>query len=214
VIIRFFQGELEMHSQFIRHAALLVLACVGLSAMAKPAAPEWKAELQDHGNRYLTWSATVPLMGKPTKINLAFQCNPKSEKDVHGTLGFDLYIHGIAALKPFAFDDFDGPDAKAGADGRKLMAVTVTRKDKPPIKFHFAPNGFTPHITNFGFGVADLSKLAKSESRSLLQALAGNDAETLMISITDPRNAKLSLQFTVPVAGRQAEFRTLMTGLK
>lgn len=195
-------------------AVLLMLACVGISASAQTDSAEWKAELAENGNRYLTWSASVPLLGKPTEINLAFQCNPKSENDVHGTLGFDLYVHGVDALKPFSFDDFDGPDATAGADGRKLMVLTVNRSGKPPLVLRVAPNGFTPHMSNFGFGMADMSELAKSDSRTLLEALASDDAESLNVSITDPRNAKLKLEFTVPVAGKQADFRTLMTGLK
>lgn len=195
-------------------ALLLMLACVGLSASAQTGSSDWKVELAENGNRYLTWSATVPLLGKPTEINLAFQCNPESDKDVHGTLGFDLYIHGVAALKPFSFEDFDGPDATAGADGRRLMALTVARNGKPPFVLQVAPNGFTPHMSNFAFGMADLSTLPKSDSRTLLKALASDDAESLTVSITDPRNAKLKLEFTVPVAGKQADFRSLMTGLK
>lgn len=199
----------------VRVGALLVmLACVGISASAQTASSEWKAEKAENGNRYLTWSATVPLLGKPTKINLAFQCNPESEGDVHGTLGFDLYIHEVAALKPFSFEDFDGPDATAGADGRKLMTLTVARNGKPPFVLQVSPNGFTPHMSNFAFGMADVSELPKSDSRNLLAALANDDAESLKVSITDPRNSKLQIEFTVPVAGRQADFRTLMTGLK
>ena len=106
----------ELTRRTLQCLALLLTACMVSTVSAQPHDATWTAEVQEGGNRYLSWSATVPLLGKPTKINLAFQCNPKSEKDVHGTLGFDLYLHGIAALKPFSFDDFDGPDAKAGAD--------------------------------------------------------------------------------------------------
>jgi hypothetical protein len=94
------------------------------------------------------------------------------------------------------------------------MVLTVSRSGKPPLVLRVAPNGFTPHMSNFGFGMADMSELPKSDSRTLLEALATDDAESLNVSITDPRNAKLKLEFTVPVAGKQADFRTLMTGLE
>ncbi len=184
------------------------------SLVQASSAGTWKAELAKNGNRYLTWSASVPMLGKPTKVDLAFQCNPKSVKDVHGTIGFDLYLTGVAALKPFAFDKFEGPDATAGQDGRQAMVLTVTRKGKAPLVIKLTPNGGIPDDGKFAFSMADMSKLAKSDSRTLLNALASDDAESFQVSITDPTNAKLKLEVTVPVAGKQADFRTLMTGLK
>lgn len=198
----------------ITRVSLLCFTSLALMASAQGVAGKWEAEKTDNGARYLSWNATVPLLGKPTKVNLAFRCDLTNTKEAQGTLGFDLYVHGVAALKPFAFDDFEGPDATAGADGRKLMELTVARKGKAPLVLRVAPSGFTPHMTNYGFGVADVSKLAKSDSRTLLTALANDDAESLKVSITDPKNAKLKLEFTVPVAGKQADFRTLIAGLK
>ena len=205
-----------MRFEFVRdvvlHVSLLMLTCASLAAPAQTTPGSWKVTPAING-RSLTWSSTVPLLGKPTKVSLEFTCDPKSVKDVYGTLGLELAISNAAALKPFSFDDFDGPDATAGADGRKHLELTVTRKGKPPLVIKSTPNGGS-HDPNFNFSFQAMSKLPKSEPRTILTALASDDAETLKIVITDPRNAKLKLEVTVPVAGKQADFRTLMTGLK
>ncbi len=189
-------------------AALLVLCAQ--SAFAAAPAGKWTAEVQST-TRFLSYTATVPLLGKPTKITLAFSSDPTHTKDVNGTIGFDLYIDKIAALAPFAFDDFDGPDAIT-AD-RTLMVVTIARKGKPALTFKLSPNGFHPHETNFAFGVAEMSHVPVSEPKTIVRALAAG-AESLRITITDPRNAQRKLDVTVPVAGKEAEFKALLAGLK
>ncbi|MDX2220498.1 MAG: hypothetical protein SF172_15885 [Burkholderiales bacterium] len=193
--------------------AVALLCFTAIAATAQPAGT-WKTDKLGDTGRTLTYEATVPLLGKPTKINLVFMCDPVSKGDVHGTVGFDLYLHKIAALKPFSFDDFEGPDSVAGDKGRKPMELIVKRKDKAPLVLKVVPNGFTPHVTNYGFGMADVSKEPKSDSKTLLRALESPDAESLQIIITDTRNPKLKLDLTVPVAGQQAAFKTLLTGLK
>lgn len=190
-----------------------LLCATSLAATAQPAGT-WKMDKLGDTGRTLTYEATVPLLGKPTKINLVFLCDPVSKGDVHGTVGFDLYLHKVAALKPFSFDDFEGPDSVAGDKGRKPMALIVKRKGKPPLRMDVVPNGFTPHMTNYAFGIAAMSKEPKSEAKTLLRALEADDAESLQIIITDTRNPKLKLDLTVPVAGQQAEFKKLLAGLK
>ena len=61
--------------------------------------------------------------------------------------------------------------------------------------------------------VADVSHVA-SEEKTILQALGTAGAESIRIVITDPRDAKLTLDITVPVAGKQAEFQALLKGVK
>ncbi|MBL8516803.1 MAG: hypothetical protein JNM76_07510 [Betaproteobacteria bacterium] len=190
-----------------------LLCATAIVASAQPAGT-WKTDKLGDTGRTLTYEATVPLLGKPTKINVVFQCDPISKGDVHGTVGFDLYLHKVAALKPFSFDDFEGPDAVAGDKGRKPMALIVKRKGKPPLRMDIVPNGFTPHMSNYAFGIAAMSKEPKSEAKTLLRALEADDAESLQIIITDTRKPSLKLDLTVPVAGRQADFKALLTGLK
>lgn len=193
--------------------AATLLCFTAIAANAQPAGT-WKTDKLGDTGRTLAYEATVPLLGKPTKINLVFMCDPVSKGDVHGTVGFDLYLHKIAALKPFSFDDFEGPDSVAGDKGRKPMALIVKRKGKAPLRLDVVPNGFTPHMTNFGFGIADMSKEPKSDAKTLLRALEADDAESLQIIITDTRKPSLKLDLTVPVAGQQAEFKKLLAGLK
>lgn len=190
-----------------------LLCFTALAASAQPAAT-WKADKQGDTGRTLAYAATVPLLGKPTKINLVFMCDPVSKGDVHGTVGFDLYLHKVAALKPFSFDDFEGPDSVAGEKGRTPMALIVKRKGKAPLRLDVVPNGFTPHTANFAFGIAAMSKEPTSDAKTLLRALEADDAESLQIIITDTRKPTLKLDLTVSVAGQQAEFRKLLTGLK
>ncbi|MBP6783781.1 MAG: hypothetical protein KA152_08335, partial [Verrucomicrobiales bacterium] len=59
-----------------------------------------------------------------------------------------------------------------------------------------------------------VSKESSSVPRSILEALAKNDVESLKVTIADPANPKLTLDLTLFVAGRQAEFQALLTGLK
>ena len=112
-------------------------------------------------------------------------------------------------MKPFNFSDFDGPDARPG----KLMLVTVNRKGKPALTYRLAPNGGTPHESNFVFGIAEESRVAKSDAKSILKGLSDN-GESMEIAITDSRNGNLKIELTVPVADKRAEFKALLAGLK
>ncbi|TAG44905.1 MAG: hypothetical protein EAZ30_16645 [Betaproteobacteria bacterium] len=195
--------------------ATFVLALAsGLSmvvgAQTTPAG-KWTAERTETGMRSLSYDATVPVLGKPTRVTVSFYCDTFTSKMVHGALGFDLFVDKVAALKPFRFDDFEGPDALS--NGKKLMRVSIIRPGKPTYTVNVNPSGSTPAEGNFVFGVMEVSKLAKSTPRTMLQMLA-DGAERFEITITDTKNPKLKLEIVVPVAGKEADFKTLMTGLK
>ncbi len=191
-----------------------LFAALSISSAANPtAAPQgkWVAERTDQGQRSLSYNATVPLLGKPTRVTVSFNCDLLVSKQINGTLGFDVYVNNVAALKPFRFGDFEGPDATT--NGRKLMRIAITRSGKPPYSVELVPSGSTPAEGNFVFGTAEVSKLAKSAQRTLLQMLA-EGGERFDITITDPKDPKLKLEISVPVADKQAEFKTLISGLK
>jgi hypothetical protein len=190
----------------------VVLLVLPVSADAQPsAAATWKASVAENGVRYLTHDTTTTLLGKPVRVSLKFQCDLTRSKAVNGTLGFELHLPAVAALAPFHFEAFEGPDAVAG--DRKLMQVTIARGSRPPLSLSLAPNGWSPEGTDFAFGVAEVSHVPVSDAKTILRALA-DDAVSLRIAITDPQNAALKLDLTVPVAGRQADFKTLLAGLK
>jgi hypothetical protein len=52
-----------------------------------------------------------------------------------------------------------------------------------------------------------------STPKSILRAI-GDDAEELRFTITDYRNAKLKIELTIPVAGKQSDFKALLSGVK
>jgi hypothetical protein len=191
-----------------------VFAALSTISAANPTpAPQgkWVAERSDQGQRSLSYNATVPLLGKPTRVTVSFNCDPLVSKQINGTLGFDVYVDNVAALKPFRFSDFEGPDATT--NGRKLMRVAITRPGKPLYTVDLMPSGSTPAEGSFVLGTAEVSKLTKSPQRTLLQMLA-EGAERFDITVTDPKNPKLKLEISVPVADKQAEFKTLISALK
>ncbi len=191
-----------------------LFAALSIISAANPTpAPQgkWVAERTDLGQRSLSYNATVPLLGKSTRVTVSFNCDPLASKQINGTLGFDVYVDNVAALKPFRFADFEGPDATT--NGRKLMRVAIARPGKPLYTVDLMPSGSTPAEGSFVFGTAEVSKLAKSPQRNLLQLLA-EGAERFDITVTDPKNPKLKLEISIPVADKQAEFKTLISGLK
>jgi len=197
-----------MKTPNIKQTILAVLAAGSLALNAGEAGI-WKPASSD-SRRTLTYSSTQTLLGAPTPVAVEFQCDPKSGNQVFGTLGFDLTIGKTSVLKAFPFDDFEGPDAKASAS----VHAVLTRAGKPALTLKSQASGSVPDENAFCFSVAELSKQKKSVPKSLLQALAEPGAESLLITVSDPRDPKLALQVTVPVAGRQAEFQALISGLK
>lgn len=202
-------------------AAALSLTLLGLSIPAQAAkvrqavavastAGAWQSA-QDGSMRQLDYSAKVFLLGKASTIQLAFYCDNTETKDVHGTLGFDLYLNDIATLKPFDFDAFEGPDASTG--GKKLLRTTLYKGGKVIQTLDFSPSGSIPDQGAFAFGVSAITAEAKTDQKALLRALESG-ADILMISITDPGNPKLKLEFPVSVTGKESEFKTLLSDVK
>ena len=190
-------------------AAIAALAlCIALAAHAQPA---WEPLEQASGAAKLRYHATVELLGKPTPVQLVFHCDPHSDAAAKGALGFDLFIDGAKALAPFAFDDFEGPDAPALR--KPLLRAIVHRKGKVPLTFQVAPSGWYDTTDRFAFGMSALSSASRSTPRSLLNALGAGSADRLTLEITDFRRPDVKLAFDVPVADQAAAFRALLAGL-
>ena len=172
--------------------------------------PTWRAHTTDTGTRYLDYVATVPILGHQIPIGLSFRCDLTETKDIHGTVGFDLYIRNTKPLKAFHFEDFEGPDAVTF--DRKLMKVTVLRTQKPSVDFEFSPSGGVPSDGYFFFGISDVST-AKSKEKELLKNLASG-ADKARITITDSRDSAVKIELEVPLSGRESDFKALLKGLK
>jgi hypothetical protein len=196
----------------LRAGLLTLCASVAMMAVAQTTpTPKWETSKLDNGARHLSYYANAPQLGKPTPFMVNFFCYPLSTKTEKGMLGIEIYVDNVASLKPFKFDDFDGPDA--ATNGKKLLRIAVNRPGKPAYVVDSMLSGWTPGPKNFAFGIAEESRRAKSVEKTVLQALA-EDAESLQLTVTDPRNPKLKLEFRVPIAEKRAEFKTLLTGLK
>ena len=200
-------------TQFSARLVLATLfACLPAVAMAQAAtAAKWQASKTENGTRYLSYSSTSPQLGKPTPHTVTFSCNPVSTKTEKGMLGIEVQLDDVASLKAFQFDAFEGPDATT--NGKKLLRISVVRPNTPPFTVDSLLSGWTPDTNKFAFGTAQESQRAKSTEKTVLQALA-TDAESVQITITDPRNSKLKLDFIVPVSGQRDAFKTLLSGLK
>lgn len=196
----------------VRFGLAAVLTSASLLSMAQTAPPaRWLVSKLENGTRHLSYTATAPLLGKPTTFMVTFFCYPYSTKNVKGMLGIDIYVDNVATLKPFQFDDFEGPDALA--NGKKLLRITVNSPGKPPYVVDSLLSGWIPDVSKFAFSVSEESQRAKSFQKTVLRALV-DDADSLQVVITAPRNPKLKLEFNVPVANQRTEFKTLLTGLK
>lgn len=176
-----------------------------------PAGTTEKWETSSQADRHsLTYSSTAGLSGISTPFSVEFQCDPKSTREIHGTLGFDLTIRNTSKLTVFPFDDFEGPDAAAAP----VVKATVARSGKAPLTFVTTASGSIPSNNQFCFGVSEPSRKSRSTPKSILQALAAADTESVQITVADPRNPALKLEVQIPVAGRQADFQRLLSGLK
>ncbi len=171
---------------------------------------KWKATHQA-SLRTLTYDATVTLLGKQAPVRVRFTCDVTNTKNAKGFLSIDVNFVKAPALRPFHFDDFEGPDATT--NGKKPMTVTVVSKGKAPLTRRVDVSGSTPEADQFVIGFGTDSNIKNSFERQVVRALA-DGAETIQITITDPRDTKLKLDITVPVADKQAEFKTLITDLK
>jgi hypothetical protein len=86
------------------------------------------------------------------------------------------------------------------------------RAGRAPASFTFAQTGSYPRADSFTFSVSALSHAAGSRQKALLTAL-GEGGDTLRLTITDFRSAALKLDLSIPVAGKQADFKALLAGL-
>lgn len=187
---------------------LLLPACL----MAQSDAPPGWSASQQGSTRMLNWNGVVSLLDQQTRISLRFSADPTHTRELTGAVGFDLYLpDDVAALAPFNFDDFDGPDAPAAE--HDWVQITVERKDQQDLVLHTSASGWTPDGNNFAFGVNALSYEKDSVPRNLLVALAAG-AERVRISITDPQVTTRKLEFVLDVTGQQAAFAELLTDLR
>lgn len=191
--------------------AVALMALAHLSAAQGVPDAQWQVSKAANGTRYLAYSAHATVLGKQVPQTVTFFCNPVNTQTEKGALGIDVQFNQVAALKPFPFDAFEGPDATT--HGKKLLRLTLTRPDKPDTRVDLDANGWTPDHNQFSFGIAAESQAPKSTEKAVLQALA-TDAETLQITITHPRNPKIKLEVQVPMAGQRGEFKALLAGLK
>ena len=194
-----------------RQALVALLCGAWLLAAAQPVPDgKWLASTLPNGTRLLSYTSPAALLGKPSTVNVGFFCSPVSTKTERGMLGIELTIQGVAALKRFQFDAFEGPDAIT--HGRKLMRLAVKRPGKPDWVVDLSPNGWTPDTDRFTFGIAQESRRARSTEKALLQALA-EDADALHLTVTDAVDRTLQVNVTVPVSGRHSDFKALLAGL-
>lgn len=186
---------------FMKPSIHLIAAAAALVSASFSHAGSWQ-EAKAHDRSTLTYSDDV--------CTVTFSCDPTSEKDMEGTLGFDLGVKGAGESARFPFSEFEGPDAAASP----VVTVTITRQAGAPLEFTAEASGSFSDESTFTFGVAEVSKKAKSVPRSILEALAEPGADSLRLVVADPRPSGKSLQFTIPVAGRGEEFQKLIACLK
>jgi hypothetical protein len=181
-----------------------------LSALAADSNGKWEASRSGSG-RALTYTGVATVLGKATPVTVKFFCDTTYTANEKGALGFDLTLGHVAALAPFHFDDFEGPDAPAVS--KDLLVVTITRKGKAPLPFKVALSGSYPEEGSFTFEGSEVTHKAVSTPKSILRAL-GDDAEELRFTISDYRNARVKLELTIPVSGKQADFKALLAGVR
>lgn len=199
--------------RFLTQSALATLLGMlpGLAAAQAPSEATWRATQEPNGTRYLTFSATASVLGKPVAHQVTFFCNPHSTRTEKGMLGIEVRFNQVSVLKAFPFDAFEGPDAST--HGKKLLRLTLIRPGQPDAHWNTDVNGWTPDTHQFTFGTAADSQVPRSIERTVLQALA-HDADSLRITITHPREPGTTLAVQVPVAARRGDFKALLEGLK
>ena len=171
---------------------------------------KWQTKTEN-GTRYLIYTGSATVAGKPVAHAVTFFCNPTSTRNEKGMLGIEIQFNQVATLKGFPFDAFEGPDAST--HGKKLLRLTVLRTGKPDTKVDTHVNGWMPDSNQFTFGTAAESQASKSIEKTVLQALA-SDADAIRLTITHPRNPASKLEVQVPVAAKREDFKALLAGLK
>lgn len=189
-------------------AAWCVLSPVWAQSAIAPAAGVWGNVQSDHGARTLSFKGTAQLMGQTVPVELQFFCSYEESKMLHGAIGFDLRISAVDTLKPFAFDDFEGPDAPT--NGKSLMRVSIDRTGQAALAYQASPSGSYTGDRVFVFEVSEVTRKPTSVAKSVLKALTDDKAERLHIVITDPHNARRTLDLSVAVAERRGDFKALL----
>jgi hypothetical protein len=191
--------------------SLLLILSASCLAQTQAAIGTWQvAKSENPDQRLLNFSSATSLLGKNTAFTVSFFCDPTVSKDSAGALGLEIVLNN-AKLQPFNFAAFEGPDAPAAS--KKLLQVTVMQQGKPVLSMSSEVYGSTLEANQFAFMMSDLTRASKSTSKSILRKLSEN-ADTLQLSITDHKNPKLKLEFSVPLAGKQAAFKALLAGVK
>lgn len=197
-------------SWFAAFSLFLMLTATGF-AQTQASSGSWQVvKSENPDQRLLNFSSNTSLLGKNTPFTVSFFCDPTVSKDSAGALGLEV-IFNNAKLQPFSFAAFEGPDAPAAS--KKLLQVTVMQQGKPLLSVSSEVYGTSLEANQFAFMMSDLTRASKSTSKSILRKLS-EDADMLQLTITDSKNPKLKLEFTVPVAGQQAAFKTLLAGVK
>jgi hypothetical protein len=191
--------------------SLLLILSASCLAQTQAVIGTWQvAKSENPDQRLLNFSSTTSLLGKNTAFTVSFFCDPTVSKDSAGALGLEIILNN-AKLQPFNFAAFEGPDAPAAS--KKLLQVTVMQQGKPVLSMSSEVYGSRLEANQFAFMMSDLTRASKSTSKSILRKLS-EDADTLQLSITDHKNPKLKLEFSVPLAGKQAAFKALLAGVK
>ena len=194
---------------------LLLCACLAVpAAMAQPAASPvvvgtWSTVQNDHGARTLSFKGTANLMGKPVPVELQFFCSYENTKMLHGAIGFDMRVNGVEKLAPFSFDDFEGPDAPT--IGKSLMQIAINRTGQTALTYQASPSGSYVENGVFMFEVSEMTQKPSSIAKSVVKALADDKAESLHIVITDPKDAKRTLDLTISMADKRGDFKALLS---
>lgn len=195
---------------FAAFSLFLMLTATGF-AQTQASSGSWQVvKSENPDQRLLNFSSTTSLLGKNTPFTVSFFCDPTVSKDSAGALGLEL-IFNNTKLQPFSFTAFEGPDAPAAS--KKLLQVTVMQQGKPLLSVSSEVYGTSLEANQFASMMSDLTRASKSTSKSILRKLS-EDADMLQLTVTDYKNPKLKLEFSVSVAGQQAAFKTLLAGVK
>jgi hypothetical protein len=168
----------------------------------------WDGVQTANGTRTLGFKGTASLLGKSVPITLSFFYSAESGKNVQGALGFDLEVSGVDKLSAFHFDDFEGPDAQT--IGKNLLNAKILRTGQAPLSFSASPSGSYARSNVFMFEVSAVTRQPRSPAKSILKALTDDKAESLNITIADPHDTKLRLDFSIPVTDKRGAFKGLM----
>ena len=195
-----------------RLVAVGLAACIAWgSAVAQTSAPMvgvWGNVQSANGAHTLGFKGKASLLGKAVPMTLNFFYSATFSKNAHGALGFDLEVPDVDKLSAFHFDDFEGPDA--ATFGKNLLTAKILRADQAPLSFSASPSGSYARANVFMFEVSAVTHEPKSTAKSILKALTDDKAETLVITIVDPHDAKVVLECVVPLADKRTAFKALM----